>query len=547
MRTLHFDRGEEVSRSSLKISDMLIFPTPEQRKRILGNIVDPEKSGDSRPAHCRAADERACAESIHCEKKRRREDSFRDGHFKLSPFAFLFGDSGYTALYHSLNQAIVYGDSRLEQFFRFLKERDAASGQSLSELMGDFADLRRLCGEGFLLRAADDPHARLKCLQKQKYYNTPHISLMYLLVTNDCNLRCGYCTIESLSRKPRGFRCSHMPLELAEKGVDLFFDVLQPGTRKPRIIYYGGEPLLNVQTLIGSARYVRKKIKEKNLEGFEPEFSAVLNGTLITEDIARELHELGVGAAVSLDGLKHHHDRMRKYRTRKGSWEDSLRGYYLLKKYFGSGGISCTIGSHNYRDLEEIAEFFAHTLECRGLGFNILKGHPPDNRLEISPEECTSKLLSAFEIFRRYGIYEDRVMRKVRSFANRTEWFYDCGGYGGQIVLCADGSMGPCHIAADDRRFLWGSIGDGDIGTKIMESDMTAQWLHRSPLFYEECQACEALAICGGGCADEACVKKGDMHAMDDNFCVHAKLILKWLIKDLAAKLKLSPQGALIP
>jgi uncharacterized protein len=174
------------------------------------------------------------------------------------------------------------------------------------------------------------------------------------------------------------------------------------------------------------------------------------------------------------------------------------------------------------------------------MGFNILKGLPPGSSVEVPAGKITEQLVKAYRIFRRYGIYEDRMMRKVRSFVNEEPWIHDCGGYGGQVAMCADGAVGPCHIAADDHRFLWGSIDRENLVQEILEGEMTRQWCARSPIIMEACRDCIAIGICGGGCAEEAFMKTGDIGHLDEAFCAHCKTILEWMFDDLAEKLKLA-------
>jgi uncharacterized protein len=273
--------------------------------------------------------------------------------------------------------------------------------------------------------------------------------------------------------------------------------------------------------------YIRERQHEGVFNGRKVSCSLVCNGTLVTEDLAREMKRLDLGASVSLDGLERHHDAMRVKGTGTGSWKEAVRGYRLLQKHLGTCGISCTLGPHNYKDIEEIAEFFASKLECRGLGFNIMKGLAPGNSLEVP----------AYRIMRKFGLYEDRIMRKIRSFVNEEPWLFDCGGYGGQIALCADGSLGPCHIAADDHRFLWGNIDDEGMEDTILHGSMTRQWCARTPLKTDECIDCIGLSLCGGGCADEAYVKYGDITSVDRAFCLHCKELLHWMFDDLAEQL----------
>ena len=61
------------------------------------------------------------------------------------------------------------------------------------------------------------------------------------------------------------------------------------------------------------------------------------------------------------------------------------------------------------------------------------------------------------------------------------------------------------------------------------------EWSQLTPINKAECQDCPALGICGGGCPINAMnLKKGNtIHDLDERFCVHSKMTLDFLIKDL--------------
>ncbi len=465
-------------------------------------------------------------------------------HFCLSPFTFLIRKKTYCALYHSLNLKKIFGDERLAKIYRMGKSRRPHPLQDFQALLNInatdtlSAELKLMLDTGMLVLVESNPYEPLEKMQHSSLLQTPHISLLYLLVSNQCNLRCSYCSIESIERKPLSFNYSLMSNESARLGIDLFSSVLHHSVKESRIIYYGGEPLLNWNTMRDSLSYIRECESKGLFNSGRVDVSMVCNGTLMTDEIGQEMRRLSLSAGISLDGLKHHHDRMRPFREGGGSWEDSLKGYYLVKKYRGNCGISCTMGPHNYRDVEEIAEFFVTRLECRGMGFNIMKGLPPGNAMEVPVESITKQLIKAYRIFRRYGIYEDRIMRKIRSFVIEEPWLYDCAGYGGQLALCADGLVGPCHVAADDGRFCWGHIQDLNLRDTLLGGELTRHWCQRSPMTMKACFDCIGLGICGGGCAEEAFVKSGDTHGVDENFCIHCKVLLDWMFDDLAEKLK---------
>jgi uncharacterized protein len=515
---------------------MFLAPSEQQKEKLLDNLVNSNKKPRRRRPECRR-------EGIHA-----KIDDMLTVPFHLSPFAFLYQRRSHQVLYHSLNLGTIFGDDRLTRIYRLGKSEGPHQLKEFLDILKTYGsgdhkwELELLMGGGFIIPARIDPLAPLKRMQGDYILNNPHIGLLYLLLSNDCNLRCRYCSIESPERKPRGFAYQSMSVDSARKGIDLFVDVLHANVQEPQVIYYGGEPLLNWSNFQRTLTFIREEQEKGRFNGEQVNVSVVCNGTLITEDIAQEMRRLSLSASVSLDGLRHHHDGMRLSRDGRGSWDDALRGYYLVKKHRGACGISCTLGRHNIGDIEEIAEFFATQLECRGLGFNIMKGLPCNNRLEVPARKVTLQIIKAFEIFRRYAIYEDRIMRKVNAFVYEEPWLYDCGGYGGQIALCADGSIGPCHIAADDHRFCWGHIDDEGLKEKILHGELMKQFCGRTPVKMEACFECPGLGICGGGCAEEAFVKHGDLFALDENFCVHCKVLLEWMIDDLAEKLRESKE-----
>jgi uncharacterized protein len=466
--------------------------------------------------------------------------------FRLSPFTFLIKGRFYRAFYHSLSLKKLFGDERLDRVYRLGKSagRKGVPLGDYQNLLGEEQQVSPLVEGGFLIPAQSDPMLPLAARQRDDRLHRPRIGLLYLLLSNDCNLRCHYCAVESQARKPDGFLYSQMSPAMARRGVDMLIKVMDMNITDPRVIYYGGEPLLNMETLFESLRYIRERQEEGAFNDRSVNCSIVCNGTLLTDEIAIEMKQLGLYVSVSLDGLERHHNAIRVYKGEQGSWKDALRGYHIAKKHLGNCGISCTLGPHNYQDIEEIAEFFATKLECRGMGFNIMKGLAPGHNLEVPVDEITRHIIKAYRIMRTLGLYEDRIMRKTRAFVNEEPWIFDCGGYGGQIALCADGALGPCHIAADDHRFLWGNIEQEGLEEAILKGDMTRQWCNRSPLLMKECFDCIGLSLCGGGCADEAFIKYGDMFALDKSFCLHCKELIRWMFDDLA--LQLEKEGSLM-
>ncbi len=94
--------------------------------------------------------------------------------------------------------------------------------------------------------------------------------LLLLTLTNACNLHCGFCPISLGSES--------MSLETARRAVSVYLDRF-PRAR-PRIRFFGGEPLLNFGVL---REIVEGFPAERGRPG--PEFSFPTNGTIIDNKI----------------------------------------------------------------------------------------------------------------------------------------------------------------------------------------------------------------------------------------------------------------------
>ena len=146
-------------------------------------------------------------------------------------------------------------------------------------------------------------------------------------------------------------------------------------------------------------------------------------------------------------------------------------------------------------------------------------------------------MIECFKRLRQKGLYEDRMMRKVQAFIDNKLYLYDCCASGGnQLVIASDGCIGICHGYLNNRKYFSANVFDKDFDFR--DSPDFEYWKKRSPVFMSECQKCECLGICGGGCPYAADYMHNSIYALDDRFCIHAKKILKWLVCDLYEQTK---------
>ena len=177
---------------------------------------------------------------------------------------------------------------------------------------------RKLIKGRFLIDENVDEMKILRFRFNSVMYNADTFSLT-VCPTLNCNMRCSYCY-------QSGFECveqlqrSHnlvMSDEVKRRLVKLV-EKKTKQARKFRLIWYGGEPLLALDTVAGLGRKF-KEICEKNECKYEA--SIVTNGYLLTENVAERLRDSGVTSAeVILDGPPEVHDRRRPLKNGKGTF-----------------------------------------------------------------------------------------------------------------------------------------------------------------------------------------------------------------------------------
>ena len=108
-----------------------------------------------------------------------------------------------------------------------------------------------------------------------------------------------------------------MPVATALTSVDLLLRETQAGERA-NLAFLGGEPLIARDVIRAATRHAAAEAARRNVR---LTFSITTNGSLINEDDARFFEEYGFAVTVSLDGLGPVHDRLRSYKSGRGSFD----------------------------------------------------------------------------------------------------------------------------------------------------------------------------------------------------------------------------------
>ena len=453
----------------------------------------------------------------------------------MSRFTHSYDLDGAVALYHSLRMKPVYlSKNAFESLQTWLAGSFCDNIENAPEEIE--TEVQELVKYKILTRAQDEDDRVLSFVRSK--IPTPAVNVCYMIMSEQCNLACKYCFLGNNDCDKRSsFLLESMSIETAYKALAFFVRQIKESgldveENKPVLIFYGGEPLVNFKVL----EYIAVKVNElRNIEKCmrNVEMSIVTNGLLLDEFRIRRLHELGVSIGISIDGFTEEANLMRVDISGKPVFSRILDKLNLCKSLGVDVSLSVTLSEETIKNTKDILNL-VDTYGIKAFGFNIMMSS--DNLVlpQNYNEAAAQFIIDEFIELRKRGIYEDRMMRKLKSFSKAQVYFSDCAATtGGQVVIAPNGQVGICHGCLHNKQYFVAHIDDDDF--VAVKDKNFIEWSQITPLNHEECMDCPALGICGGGCPVNAMHLKpsNTIHSIDERFCAHSKKTLEFFIKDL--------------
>ena len=456
----------------------------------------------------------------------------------FSKFAHRFEKDGVNAYFHALRLKPIYLSTEIAELVERLRicsdTKEFVSSISTSPNKDQvIAAINALIDNKVITKNNSTDSNVISRFQSK--IPPPYVQIAYFVLTENCNFGCSYCFVKRDEKDHAGAKI--MSLETAQEGLDFFCtQIAKDETRfseEKNIIFYGGEPLLNKRTL----KFILEKVAEYKITGKLPELtrlSIITNGSLLDQENIDLLRQYGVSIGVSLDGDECATNACRSYVNGKPVYKDVLRGIDRCKQSDVPFSLSVTLTEQSVKEFDKTM-LELQAIGCKALGFNILLTDENFKVAEGYNEAAADCIIKGFETFRKSGVYEDRMMRKVKAFAESRVYYFDCGASGGsQIVIAPDGEVGICHGLLGSRECFPTTVTDQTFDPPSEE--IFREWGRRTPINMPECQDCMALGICGGGCPLNAMKNTGSIWGMDERFCIHSKKTMNWLIWDLFEK-----------
>lgn len=290
-----------------------------------------------------------------------------------------------------------------------------------------------------------------------------------LNLTDECTHRCKMCFVN--------FNPRRMSFQVADAAVQFVIKNCKEGEKygeyhKPSIIFFGGEPLLEYDTII--VPLVKKY-------GTEVTWSITTNGYLLDEDKIDFLRKNYVNILLSFDGDKYTQDLQRPLKNGNGSFDNNVKNlpYYILR--YPRSEMRATVTK------ESIPYLYENFLFAEKMGFHSVD-FIMDSRVEISYSDEDEKELQnqmdkiATHIISKLILEKDQVIelntlisaftqidaiQKNPTFNNGV---WRCGMGTTSVGVAVDGTIYPCQEES--------STSSESIGDVFHGIDKQKHWTH---------------------------------------------------------------------
>lgn len=369
--------------------------------------------------------------------------------------------------------------------------------------------------------------------QYAKYSVASPVKAMCLNIAHDCNLRCEYC-FASTGDFGQGRKL--MDFETGKNAIDFLLE--KSGNRKNlELDFFGGEPLMNFNTVKQIVEYARSKEKEygKNFR-----FTITTNGMLLTDDKIDFINKEMSNVVLSIDGRKEVNDRIRKRVDGSGCYDRIVEGYKKLvskrgdKEYYVRG----TFTKYNLDFSEDVFSLY-------DAGFD---------QISVEPVVCDAKesyALTEKELPAVFSEYERLTSRILENEAKGKKFNFfhfmidldqgpcaikrlrGCGCGNEYVAVTPDGDIFPCHQFVGIDEYKMGNVNDG-----TFDLDMKGQFSQAHVYTKPDCRQCWAKFYCSGGCNANNYQYMGDIHTAHKLSCEMEKKRLECAIMLKAARME---------
>ena len=321
-----------------------------------------------------------------------------------------------------------------------------------------------------------------------------------------CNIRCEYCFyLEKESLYPRGEKF-RMTEDVLEKHVQQYIAGQPEATAEVNFAWQGGEPTLMGLDFFRKAVELQRKYSRP---GMQVTNSFQTNTTLVDDEWAEFFRENRFLIGVSIDGPEHLHNRYRKDRSGKGTFDKVMAGLEYLKEHKVEFNTLTVVQRSNGDHPGEVYDFL------RGIGSKFFQFIPI---VEIEgPEQVSERSVQP----RQWGTFLNGIFDRWverndigRIFVQHFDMMLGiASGYpsslcvhsencGRAVALEHNGDLFSCDHFVNWEDHL-GNVNEVSLGEMLDGEKQDTFGLNKRDLLTRYCRECEFLHYCWGACPSD--------------------------------------------
>jgi len=325
-----------------------------------------------------------------------------------------------------------------------------------------------------------------------------------LKIVNDlCNLNCSYCVNAS---QPAGNAKAAIKknfqgrLRIINNCVDQFFArKIKNGVGEVSITFNGGEILVDWQIIKNMVQRISQKYPDIKIN-----YQMNTNLTLLTEEMAEFFDRYHFKINISIDGYREAHDKTRKYRGGRGSFDDIIKKITLYRKVGKIDTIKAFQGTIEHIDEfrpEQVYQMEKYGLVAARLAPNLLNCSEDDGKKK-------AKLMGRFLELNSQHQFQvtELLFTKVKKGINQKEYKFsmNCTGLSGLPKIGFEiniTTLSVSHLCSFIRQLAVPikNLGDDIYNPKLWQ--VSHEFIQqRMASMLKNCIECPLLALCRGGC-----------------------------------------------
>lgn len=308
----------------------------------------------------------------------------------------------------------------------------------------------------------------------------------YILhLTDDCNLNCKYCYEKD--------KYKHNKLSFENIKIVIDNEVKQK-SKFVGISFYGGEPLLEKETIYKTIEYI-KKLKCKTKFGF----GITTNGVLLNDDfinLMKDNNFLSIG--YSIDGKKETQNLNRLTINNQGTFDSVEKNAIKLLKVFKNAVAMVVVTKNNIKQLTENVDYLINLgFKTINLQFDFFANWEDKDLITI--EESYNKLADLYikKILNEENIniimFDEKIKTYIKEDYNCND---DCQLGIKSINIGDDGNFYPCVQFVGAEKYI---IGNCKEGLDIEKRNDLIQQSHKELDICKDCKIkkrCKHLCCC---------------------------------------------------